>query len=808
MFFANQQGVLLYDGQNWKSTLFKSGAPARSINITPDGKVIVGTVADFGILNSTVDGKFSYKSLVPKDSEVSIQRGQIVYEVFSPRAGHFFARTKTGIYELKDGKFSRLSNKNKLKFNVMHILDGQLYVYANKNGVFRYDGKDFVLINGSDKLNTTDSSVYYIGHHDGKLLLITRRSGIFTLSEGNLNKLHFNHPTFSSETIYRARRLRDGRIAIASYNGLFILNKNLNLQRHINETSGLFANNIRSLFEDRDGNLWLGLNNGISTVKLKSPINYFDRKRSKINDRTRNVEIFNKSIYLATSNGIKKSLISNNSLKQYFSAISASHLQTQVWGMKVVGKRLFIASNLGIGFLDKEDNYFQFHNKKMTGNVYSLKKSALFPGHIIIGSAKGAFLIDTSDKKEVFHLNSEKGKTYGVTENPKHREIWFKIIGKGVYRVSFKKTNDGSVNYLSRKFTFKDGLPDKFYRNHNFIEFHDDLLISTKNGTYKYVRKQNKFIIDNLLLANIYSTDERLIANIKLKSGAYWLGFVSLREGRRVVSFKSIDQSMQVKKLPFDQISGNFGFKFYEHGQNVLIVHSEGLAVADQDVATPETFGNALVTGLVVNSTQVYSGAPLQEFSGDFLLPNNYAPNRNRFRFSIAGTDYSDKNKIEFRYRLNESEIYSDWTSNNEITYTNLFPGTYKLSVQAKNKFGKNLKPFTYDFTINPPWWQTTYFYLGEILFFLTLLFFTVLIKQNTRVEKLATALTFVVIIIIFEYVNLLLDPLILEISGGVPVFALISKVILGVMLQPSEKIASRSMDWCSQKLTRNTAEQ
>jgi hypothetical protein len=73
-------------------------------------------------------------------------------------------------------------------------------------------------------------------------------------------------------------------------------------------------------------------------------------------------------------------------------------------------------------------------------------------------------------------------------------------------------------------------------------------------------------------------------------------------------------------------------------------------------------------------------------------------------------------------------------------------------------------------------------------------------------VEKLATALTFVVIIIIFEYVSMLLDPLILELSGGVPVFALISKVILGVMLQPTERITSRSLDWCSERLSRNTA--
>jgi len=51
----------------------------------------------------------------------------------------------------------------------------------------------------------------------------------------------------------------------------------------------------------------------------------------------------------------------------------------------------------------------------------------------------------------------------------------------------------------------------------------------------------------------------------------------------------------------------------------------------------------------------------------------------------------------------------------------------------------------------------------------------------------------------------MLLDPLIIELTGGVPVFALLSKVVLGIMLQPAERIASASLDWCSRKISKTT---
>ena len=42
---------------------------------------------------------------------------------------------------------------------------------------------------------------------------------------------------------------------------------------------------------------------------------------------------------------------------------------------------------------------------------------------------------------------------------------------------------------------------------------------------------------------------------------------------------------------------------------------------------------------------------------------------------------------------------------------------------------------------------------------------------------------------------NLIIDPLIVTLTGGIPVFDLVSKIILGLMLQPVEKLASILLD-------------
>ena len=62
-------------------------------------------------------------------------------------------------------------------------------------------------------------------------------------------------------------------------------------------------------------------------------------------------------------------------------------------------------------------------------------------------------------------------------------------------------------------------------------------------------------------------------------------------------------------------------------------------------------------------------------------------------------------------------------------------------------------------------------------------------------------------ILALFEYINFLVDPLILFYSNGVPVFTIFSKIILGILLLPLERLMNRILDYVStsnffQKLT------
>ena len=54
-------------------------------------------------------------------------------------------------------------------------------------------------------------------------------------------------------------------------------------------------------------------------------------------------------------------------------------------------------------------------------------------------------------------------------------------------------------------------------------------------------------------------------------------------------------------------------------------------------------------------------------------------------------------------------------------------------------------------------------------------------------------------ILALFEYINFLVDPLILLYSNGVPVFTIFSKIILGVLLLPLERLMNKMLDYVSQ---------
>ena len=75
------------------------------------------------------------------------------------------------------------------------------------------------------------------------------------------------------------------------------------------------------------------------------------------------------------------------------------------------------------------------------------------------------------------------------------------------------------------------------------------------------------------------------------------------------------------------------------------------------------------------------------------------------------------------------------------------------------------------------------------------------LLKQTGKAAALATSISFMMILAFYEYINFVLDPLILDLSNGVPVFSIFSKVLLGLILLPLERFINSLLDKIASKV-------
>lgn len=100
---------------------------------------------------------------------------------------------------------------------------------------------------------------------------------------------------------------------------------------------------------------------------------------------------------------------------------------------------------------------------------------------------------------------------------------------------------------------------------------------------------------------------------------------------------------------------------------------------------------------------------------------------KNSFRFTFAALDFTDPDRLQYRYKL---ENYDDkWIQRSDeskrfANYTKVKPNDYVLHVEATNSAGMwSKKGLSIPITINPPFWQTWWFQTAVVLFVIGLVY-------------------------------------------------------------------------------------
>ena len=132
-----------------------------------------------------------------------------------------------------------------------------------------------------------------------------------------------------------------------------------------------------------------------------------------------------------------------------------------------------------------------------------------------------------------------------------------------------------------------------------------------------------------------------------------------------------------------------------------------------------------------------------------------------------------------------------DWspvTEKTEVTYTNLSPGAYSFMVKASNDAGIwNTEPNRYNFKIEPPYWETAWYFASQIVFFIILIGGTLLISQTGQGQAIITVLVFICLFVIFEFIQNYFEPYYEEYVGSATLVKTLLNLGLALLLLPAQ---------------------
>ncbi|MEI8137633.1 MAG: hypothetical protein WCH21_09950, partial [Bacteroidota bacterium] len=271
--------------------------------------------------------------------------------------------------------------------------------------------------------------------------------------------------------------LKNGHFVVTTNKkGAYEIDENLNIVGRFNTRNGVYDDNIKSAFQDSNGNLWLSLYYGISYVEINSNLFKYDRNNN-ILGIVASAAYFENKLFIATDKGVQY----YDSLQEKF--IVFENFNKQSWNLLNYKNKLFICTAKGL-FVWNNNQIKQISET----NTNSILNDPYQPDLIYCATYNGVEVYHVSQKEVTFvrsyELNSNI-KSIAVDEN---KNIYFASENNGIYFLNY------SNSYTLDSIMEADGLPHQNIENYVFT-YKNKLLVGTDDGIYILKRESDhKFV--------------------------------------------------------------------------------------------------------------------------------------------------------------------------------------------------------------------------------------------------------------------------------------------------------------------------
>ena len=736
LWFGTQGGLNRYDGKEitvYKNNPFDDSGLSHNLiqTLTYDEKnhtLWIGTYQ--GLSRYDIHNKV-FKNYTVESHGLS---NPVVTKVLIDSEGFVWVATLDGLNRINTENDSLVTYD--ISGNVVRDLilasDKNMYI-ASYEGIFIYnketnqiESTDFILPSPLVMvMNEFSPGILSVGMWDGGI------------SDINLSTKKVDSISLEDNRVYTYIQTRDGSRWIGTWGGgLFAITPNNEIKHFPGSgaSGDLNHNVIYALHQNASNILWVGTNGGGIV---------------KINPRKRDYVFLKHNPDVGTSLSAGKVNLIYKDLRE----------------------NLWIAIyNQGIERYDSQTKSMIKYNKDSGSSIGENVIAALEfdRDHFFIGTTRGLFLYDfVDDTFEPFDIGLEEKIIYALEKDK--NILWIGTYHDGVYTYNMdnKKLNHYGHHQSDR--SIADNLIYDI-----LVDSQERVWIATNNGLNLIENLQEEIKTFRKISGNFRMLPSNTIRKVFEDSqGKIWIatvggGLSTYQE--ETDDFKSYTEA--------EGLSSNTVLSVLEDDQrNLWLSTLNGLSIINLDdfkiktlqpedgiggfefnaghlkdpsgtlyfggphgiTVIPNTFSAA--TGqapkLYISDVEVFQepqDVPIDFFNDQAL---NFKTSENMLTFKFLAIDYDAPDKINFYYKL--SPMSDNWipiANRNFISYSNLKPGKYELSVYAETSKGIISDTARLTFTILKPWYLSWYALALYFIIFSALIYIVFKLKESRLLKK------------------------------------------------------------------------
>lgn len=757
IWIGSNKGLFSYDGY--------TAQPHFTFGERSNTRIYCGEVMDSTYLYLGADNGlliYNYRTDAYENVEVDFPtdiRTLVMYD------GRLWLGTLNGLYTYHPHTHELSAITEELPHQTIYSLicssDNQLYV-GTYNGCCRYNSATGCFENIELPARRNKSNLFV-----NSLLEDTVRKCIwigtegclfkYTPADGQIQRIDAFHDNSVKSMVLNG----EGQLLVGTDNGLYIYKEGSPLQHVVHDSRNLqsLSNNIVwTIYADREWNVWLGTDYGISVSRFKESLHYIPISRitgtGEGNQFYSMLRDVHGDFWFGGTNGLIR-----------FASSAIDDLEEQattrskdVTWYKMGDKRfplshnrvrqlyedrdgqLWVATDGSISRYDRDSRQFVSYSivdstRRYNANwAYSLFEDK--EGKLWVSTCLGGIFV--VDKQKLIHSTTQPyvaEKTYSIHNGLSGMFINQMIPdseGNALALLSSASSVD-KINPSTHAITPVAGGKFKGEQRPNYMLCAEDgcIWIGFPGGVMRVTPSDGSVKTLPFDVFNHYEVLSMIEAD-----GKVW---VSTTDGFWVVN----QRTLEVRRLSITEKRFTGMFFDREEGK-IYLGTADGFAISSPDALLAEYPEQPLLlTALYVNNRLYLSGMDQSNQSIRFVKQIKLKHNQNNLVFELSDLPYSREEKSRIVYRL--EGIDREWNlldpNANRFTYNNLNYGKYQLVASKLDSYGKpseNL--YRLDVHILPPWYYTPwakafYILLCCILIVWTLNFFRV--KSRLKLERL-----------------------------------------------------------------------